>query len=145
MKLALHIVFLFIAVLAFGNAGYAQDSNKPPFKPVKRYTPLPLTPQFQGGRDSLAAFIKEHTHYPASARKHGVKGVIEVDFLVTKEGTLQNIRIFHSLDRACDKEAIRVVKLMPKWQPGMMGRDPMEMDYHVNIPFGVEAPKQNYP
>ncbi|HXB12215.1 MAG TPA: energy transducer TonB, partial [Bacteroidia bacterium] len=109
-----------------------------PVQPQKRYTPLPLTPQFPGGRDSLAIFIKDHTHYPAKARKNNIHGVIEVDFLVTKEGEIIKPHVLKSLGYGCDAEAIRIVKLMPKWKPAMLGRETIEMDFHVDVPFGNE-------
>jgi len=138
---------LFVAMLVPALSCYAQDTSKPkpPFHPKRRGTPLPLVPQFPGGKDSLALFIKNNTKYPAKASKHHITGVIEVDFVVSKQGELTNIRVLKSLGYGCDEEALRVVKLMPRWKPGMMGRDPMELDYHVNIPFGTETPKQNTP
>jgi protein TonB len=128
---------LFVLFLISGLSSFAQDTvtNKP-IQPQKRYTPLPLTPQFPGGRDSLAAFIKDHTHYPAKARKNHIHGMIEVDFLVTKDGEITKPHVLKSLGYGCDEEALRVVKLMPKWKPAMLGRETMEMDFHVDIPFG---------
>ena len=139
MKRGIYIVV--IAIMALTCSVKAQDTTHP-FRPrPKRYTPLPLVPRFPGGQDSLKMYIKTHTKYPRCARKHNITGVIEVDFVVQKDGSLKNIHVLKSLCKACDKEAIRVVKGMPKWQPGMMGRNPMEMDYHVDIPFGIQESK----
>lgn len=135
MKFGIYIVFA--AFMALSVASYGQDSgvHRPP---PRRYTPLPLPPRFPGGRDSLALYIKSHTRYPRKAKKHHIKGVIEVDFLVDTAGHLKNIRVLKPLGYGCDKEALRVVKGMPQWIPGMLGRKPMEMDFHVDIPFGTD-------
>ena len=139
------LIVIFIgATLMHCLSGNAQDTAHAPFQPKKRYTPLPVVPQFPGGRDSLALFIKKHTRYPKDAKKKHITGVIEVDFVVTKEGEITKAHVLKSLYPSCDKEALRVVKLMPRWKPAMNGREPMELDYHVDIPFGIEAPKQNH-
>ena len=98
-----------------------------------------MLPQFPGGRDSLALFIKKHTRYPKEARRNNISGIIEVDFTVATDGTIKNPTVFKSLGYGCDEEALRIVHLMPKWIPGRRGRDLMELDYHVNIPFGKQG------
>lgn len=144
MKLRIHIAIAVMMVMACSVKG--QDTtHMPPNPPQKRFTPLPLVPRFPGGRDSLAMYIKTHTKCPRCVHKHHTSAVIEVDFVVAKDGSLKNIHVLKPLCKACDKEAIRVVKGMPKWQPGMMGRNPIEMDYHVDIPFGTQTPEQTHP
>lgn len=143
MRSALYIFSFFIATVATFLSGYAQDSVRRPVHPRRHTNPLPLVPQFPGGKDSLSLFIKNHTKYPSSARKHGINGTVQVTFIVTKAGEITKARIYKSLGYGCDEEALRIVKIMPHWKPGMMGRDTMEMDYHVDIPFGTETPKQN--
>jgi protein TonB len=135
MKLAKHI--LFVVLMLAGFSCFAQDTAAHKLvQPKRRYTPLPLTPQFPGGSDSLAFFLKKHTHYPSKAKKNNISGIIEVDFLVSKDGEIKNPHVLKSLGYGCDEEAIRVVKLMPKWKPAMLGREAIEMDFHVNVPFG---------
>jgi protein TonB len=135
MKLLKHIIVVVLMLAGF--SCFAQDTTShKSIQPQKRYTPLPLTPEFPGGRDSLAIFIRNHTRYPAKAKKKNISGVIEVDFLVTKDGEITKPHVLKPLGYGCDEEAIRVVKLMPKWKPAMMGRDAMEMDFHVDVPFG---------
>jgi len=93
---------------------------------------------YPGGKDSLATFLKKNTHYPKAARKHHISGMVEVDFIVTKNGTLEKPHVLKPLGYGCDEEAIRIVNLMPKWIPSRQGRDPIELDYHVTIPFGKQ-------
>ncbi len=128
------IPFVSISIIPAG--GIAQDTAHFPPHPQKLYNPLPLMPQYCGDRDSLNAFIKRNTIYPSEARKHHISGVVQVDFRVTKEGKVTRIHVYKPLGYGCDEEAIRVVKKMPRWRPAMMGRQAIEMDYKVDIPFG---------
>lgn len=132
------VKYLILIAVIFTGTGIAiaQDSASSTHAPKKLYNPLPLMPQFSGGRDSLKAFIERNKKYPCKACKHHISGIVQVDFLVTKEGMITQEHIYKSLGYGCDKEALRIVKLMPRWIPAMMGRDAIDMDYHVDIPFG---------
>ena len=139
MKLPKSILLLFFFLP--GITSYAQDSSKAtsgiplPQKHPRLTTPLPVLPQFPGGNDSLTAFIKAHTRYPKQAKKNYISGVVEVYFTVTLDGNIKNPKILKPLGYGCDEEAIRVVNLMPKWKPASKGREPMELNSHVIIPF----------
>jgi len=75
-------------------------------------------PQFPGGDDELIRFISDNLHYPAAASELGIEGRVIVRFVVSKTGAVKDVEVIRGLDAACDKEAIRVVKLMPNWIPG---------------------------
>src|SRR5665213_653030 len=124
----LFLVFLpaFILLSAICN-GQDTVKNARPNLP-HHLPPLPLVPQFPGGKDSLAAFLKRNTHYPSAARKHHITGTVEVDFDVDEKGNLSNFKVATPLGYGCDKEALRVAKKMPKWQPAIKGREPMALD-----------------
>ena len=75
-------------------------------------------PEFPGGEAELMKFIGENLRYPTSASELGIEGRVTIRFVVSKTGDVINVEVIRGLDPACDKEAIRVVKLMPKWIPG---------------------------
>jgi len=75
-------------------------------------------PQFPGGEGELMAYISKNIHYPQVAQENGVEGKVTVRFVVTKTGQVDRVEILRSLDQACDKEAVRVVKTLPKFIPG---------------------------
>jgi TonB family protein len=131
-----------IAVIFYSATCDGQDSLKN-FRPnLPHHLPsLPVVPQFPGGKDSLDAFLKKNVHYPAAARKHNISGTVEVDFSVDEQGNLSKIHVYKPIGYGCDKEALRVVKKMPKWRPGMDGRKPMALDYHVDIIFAPSDKK----
>jgi len=75
-------------------------------------------PQFPGGEAELMKFIGDNLRYPAAASELGIEGRVTIRFVVSKTGQVTNVEVIRGLDPACDKEAIRVVKLMPNWIPG---------------------------
>jgi len=142
MKLPKKLLFLSLFSFFLSMNSSAQNIQKDsansasPQKHAGLPNPQPLFPRFPGGNDSLAAFISTHIHYPKAAKKHHISGVIQVDFIVAKDGTIKNPKVLNHLGYGCDEEAIRVVNLMPKWIPALKGREPMELDSRVNISFG---------
>ena len=80
---------------------------------------LKWQPQFPGGGDSLYAFIGEHMRYPEYAKKNKLDGAVYVNFIVEKNGTLSNITVTASPHESLSNEAIRLIKLMPAWNPGV--------------------------
>lgn len=76
------------------------------------------SPEFPGGEQELMKFISENLHYPSVAAETGVEGRVTIRFVVSKTGDVTNVEVIRGLDAACDKEALRVVRMMPKWIPG---------------------------
>lgn len=92
--------------------------------------------EYPGGEEAMMQFIKEHLRYPASAAKNNIEGRVLVSFSVETDGTLSNIHVSKGLDPACDEEALRVVRLMPKWE--RRGDNMSPMKYTVPIIFKHE-------
>jgi periplasmic protein TonB len=85
-----------------------------------------IAPEFPGGPEALYKFISSKLKYPKDARKNGVEGKVVVSFIVERDGSVkpESIKIERSVYPSLDMEAIRVVKLMPKWTPAnQKGRD----------------------
>ena len=75
-------------------------------------------PSFPGGDAEMMKYIGENMRYPVVAQESGIQGRVVIRFVVTAQGTIDDVKVLRSLDPSCDKEAIRVVKSMPKWTPG---------------------------
>lgn len=75
-------------------------------------------PEFPGGQEALMKYIAVNLRYPPIAQGADTPGRVIVGFVVGKDGSILNPRVLRSVDPYCDKEAIRVVKSMPKWKPG---------------------------
>lgn len=94
-----------------------------------------INPCFPGGEDELYRFLKKNLRYPSLALEIGIQGRVVIGFTVSKTGEIINPKIHRSLFSACDKEAIRLIKLMPKWLPGRSGGQTVNVNYILPIQF----------
>lgn len=89
-------------------------------KPVeeKPFVTVEQMPSFPGGEIEMQRFIRDNLKYPVIAQENGIQGRVTIRFVVTKDGTISDVQVLRGIDASCDKEAVRVVKSMPKWIPG---------------------------
>jgi TonB family protein len=92
-------------------------------------------PYFPGGDDARHKFIEENIHYPDSALKNKIQGKVFVTFIVEKDGSLSNVRVLKGIDGGLDEEAVRVIKMMPKWIPGRQRGTPVRVQCNLPIKF----------
>jgi len=95
-------------------------------------------PSFPGGDAGLRKFIYSNVKYPNAARETGIEGKIYVRFCVTKTGKVEKISIIRGVDPLLDKEALRVVNLLPKWTPGENAGKKVNVWYTLPISFKLE-------
>lgn len=94
--------------------------------------------QFPGGQSGLMRFLCENLKYPKEAQKQNIEGRVIVRFVVNKDGTISNPVILRGVDKYLDREAIRVVKLMPKWIPAKNNTQAVSSYYTLPIVFKVQ-------
>lgn len=94
-------------------------------------------PEFPGGQDSLDLYIKENMRYGEMIRKYQADAIgrIFVNFIVEPDGSISNVRVLRGIYEHYDEEAVRVVKSMPKWNPGMHHGKPVRVSYTIPIVF----------
>lgn len=92
-------------------------------------------PQFPGGDEELMRYIASNLKYPTFAQEMGIEGRVTLRFVVNKNGEVGSVDVLRSLDPLCDKEAIRVIKGMPKWIPGRQGGRAVAVYYTIPILF----------
>lgn len=102
---------------------------------VHTQAPLEIMPAFPGGDAAMATFIGKTIRYPKQARKKGIEGVVQVYFLVEKDGRISNAEVKRGIGGGCDEEALRVVNAMPPWQPGQQGGRTVRTSYHLPLRF----------
>lgn len=96
--------------------------------------------KFPGGQDALALFVKNNIRFPEEAIEYDVQGVVQVRFAVDEEGVISNIKIIRSnLDDQCNKEAIEVIKKMPRWEPAKYNGKNIRS--FINLPIRYEIKK----
>lgn len=104
----------------------------------KVYSVVEQMPNFPGGEEALMKFINEHIKYPQSALEQGTQGTIMLRFVVTGTGDIGEVQILKGLDPDCNNEAIRVVKSLPKFNPGMQQGRPVSVWYTAPVRFVIE-------
>lgn len=97
-------------------------------------------PEFPGGMSELMKFIQENMQYPKIAIKKGIEGRVICQFTVTKDGSIEDIIVVRGLHKSLDKEAVRVIKKMPKWKPGKNYEGQVQ-DCKYTIPVTFKLPK----
>lgn len=129
MKKLLFILMLCFTALA--TAG-AQQTEKPC---DKVYDIVEVMPQFPGGQGELMKFLRNNVKYPAEAQKKKIEGRVIVTFVVNQKGRITNPTVERSAHPLLDAEALRVIKRMPKWKPGRMNGEPVNVKYRLPITF----------
>lgn len=94
-------------------------------------------PEFPGGDEALRTYISNSVKYPDSAKKNGIQGKVYVTFVVDIDGTVTSTKIARGVDPSLDKEALRVVKSLPKWKPGKEKGKAVKVSYTVPINFAA--------
>ena len=110
------------------NGGNISESEPVMEKPEK-------LAQFPGGMDAYVRFLSSNLQYPEKARHEGVQGKVVLQFIVDKNGYIRNIKVLKSLSPECDKEAIRMVKAMPRWFAAENGGQKVNCLYTCPITF----------
>lgn len=107
------------------------------FGNVVKYTPIEQMPEFPGGEAMLFRFLANNVKYPIIMANQNIQGRVVAQFTVGKDGSLSDIKIIHSIHPAGDKEAIRIISLMPKWKPGILEDEPVLVTYTLPIVFNI--------
>ena len=95
-------------------------------------------PSFPGGPQALLNYLSEHINYPEGYEETCVQGRVVITFVVEKDGSLSDITVVKSLEKAFDEEALRAVKSMPNWIPGMQDGKPVRVKYTVPVNFRLK-------
>lgn len=95
-------------------------------------------PSFPGGDAALFKFLGENVKYPVIAQENGVQGRVICQFVVNRDGSIVDVEVVRSVDASLDKEAIRVIKSMPKWSPGQQRGKPVRVKYTLPVNFKLQ-------
>lgn len=94
-------------------------------------------PQFPGGAAEFMKWLTKNLRYPASAQQQQVKGRVVAQFIVNRDGSVTDLQLTEHLNRACDNEVLRVLRMMPKWQPGLMDAKPCRTKVCIPVVFNL--------
>lgn len=106
-----------------------------PVEEEEVFTIVETMPEFPGGESALRKFLADNIRYPALAQENGIQGKVVVEFIIGKDGGVYDIAISRSVEGTLDKEATRVVGLMPKWIPGKKNGKTVKVKYFLPVMF----------
>ena len=96
-------------------------------------------PEFPGGQQALFKYLSENVKYPVIAQENGIQGRVVCQFVVNKDGSIVDVEVVRSGgDASLDKEAVRVIKSMPKWNPGKQRGKAVRVKYTVPVNFKLQ-------
>ena len=120
----------------------AKEEIKAPEPPKqeenKIFTVVEQMPMFPGGDAALMQYLSSNIHYPAVAAENGVQGRVVVGFVVERDGSITDVNVMRSVDPSLDREAMRVVKNMPRWTPGKQNGSAVRVKYQVPVMFRLQ-------
>ena len=121
----------------FANASTPEDSI---------YRQVDRMPSFDGGEAEKRRYFDRNLKYPEQALKMGKEGTVLVSIIVDEDGNITNATLLRGFDAECDQEALRLVKEMPRWTPGMEGDDfvKVKLTYPVNFDIKNGGKKSDY-
>ncbi len=111
------------------------EAPKPVAVKEEIFTAVEQPPTFPGGEQQLYKFIADNLRYPTVAQENGIEGRVIVQFVVQKDGSIGQVKIAKSVDPDLDKEAMRVVKKLPKFVPGKMNGQAVNVWYTLPVRF----------
>ena len=101
------------------------------------YYVVEKSPEFPGGVKALENFMIKNLKYPEELKESGISGMVIVSFIIDTDGSIKDIKIIRGLDPLLDQEAIRVIKLLPKWKPGIQNGKPVKTNYILPVRFTI--------
>ena len=102
------------------------------------YDQVEEMPEFPGGMPAMIEFLQTNIKYPKDAIKQDVGGKVMVMFVVETDGSISNVRVARKVFPSLDKEAVRVVKAMPKWKPGKEKGRPVRVNFTLPVVFSTK-------
>lgn len=106
------------------------------------FTVVEEMPKFPGGNKALYTYLGESIKYPKVAQEKDIEGTVYVTYVVEKDGTVTHVKILRGVHESLDKEAVRVVKEMPKWEPGKEKGKPVRVQYSLPIKYTLAKDKE---
>ncbi|RWY49188.1 M56 family metallopeptidase [Mucilaginibacter gilvus] len=107
------------------------------------FTEVEQQPGFPGGNVACAKYLQTSIKYPVEARKNKVQGRVITSFVVMKDGNIGDVKVLNGIGYGADEEAVRVIKNMPKWYPGMQNGRPVNVKYTLPIAFTLDGKQLN--
>ena len=95
-------------------------------------------PSFPGGENKMLEYLESNLRYPVLAEENGIQGRVVVSFIIEKDGSINDVKVEKHIEKVFDKESVRLVKNMPKWNPGKKDGKPVRVRHSIPIMFRLK-------
>ncbi len=99
---------------------------------------LQKLPSFPGGETEMLRYLAKNIHYPDIAKETNIQGTVVLSFVIGKDGSINDVAILRELGGGCSKEAVRVLKTMPKWTPGEANGHAVKVRFTIPVRFSLK-------
>ena len=114
------------------------DEVPPAVEETKVFDVVEQMPQYKGGDQALMDYLNKSIKYPVIAEENGIQGRVVCTFVVERDGSITDVKVVRSVDPSLDKEAVRVLKAMPKWIPGKQNGSAVRVKFTVPVTFKLQ-------
>jgi len=114
------------------------DAPKPVEEKTYEMFDIQKPPSFQGGESELMKYLGKNIEYPALAKENNIQGAVVLTFVVNKDGSVSDVTVIKDIGGGCGKEAVRVVKAMPRWSPGEANGNPVKVRFTLPVRFRLD-------
>ena len=114
-----------------------QDNSKPEEDEVISFRVVEDLPQFPGGAVEMMKWLQRNLKYPPVAQERKIQGKVVAEFIVNKDGSLTDFKVVKSLNSMCDREVLRVLRMMPRWTAGVQNDQPCRTKVCIPVVFKI--------
>ena len=126
-----------------GMQAVAQNVEKEfPEEDAQVYLEPEVLPVFPGGTEELMKYLRENVKYPHVCQQQGIQGSVIVQFVVNADGSIDDATVVKPVNVFLDREALRVINAMPKWEPGVKDGKAVRVRFTIPITFKLDFSKQ---
>lgn len=130
-------LFITLSIVLISIFSVNAQSNEPVYEKTD------VAAEYQGGMTEMVNFIGKNLKYPKPAVEAHVTGKVFVKLIIEKDGTISSPEIVKGIGFGCDKEVMRIVSLMPKWNAGQIGGKAVRSSITLPVMFALENSKKS--
>jgi protein TonB len=135
IKLLIPFLFLIISLSSCRSVFKSESSNYQEILGSDHDEKITKGAQYPNGFQGVLQTIKENFSYPKEAKEMGIQGVVILEYIVEKNGSIEEVRVLKSAHPILDKDAIRIIKTAQNWKPAKVGEKAVRIKYKIPIKY----------
>ena len=127
-----------VYISEYNEGKFVKGKTIEPSGKVVEYDVEEKLPAFPGGTPAFGRFVGKNMRYPAEAKQKNIQGRVFISFVVEKDGAITDAKVLRGIGGGCDEEALRVINLSPKWEPGIQRGKAVRVSYTIPLFFQLQ-------